>query len=229
MKQILPLIIFTFFSLLSLHAQQNLHVEDTLVHISLKGNEILKEVNVPVKHIGDKGNINVYWERITNNLPANHISYICDNNLCYGPDLSLCPEDNPNIMEPGYEFNLKLYVERSGLEEGSGLVEILLWEEGKKDQAVKVKYLVNQVNSSSQFSKNALKIYPNPADDYFRIDGVQDITQAIVFNIVGEEMLRFYVAGERSYDISSLNSGIYLVKLVRNNGKIAKTIRISKR
>lgn len=228
MNRILPLFIFLFLFGLSGQAQ-NLYVSDTVVHIDISGNEFLKIVDVSVRNNSGNETINVFWERITNELPNNHISYICDNNICYGPGQSECPEDNPNIMAPGYEFKFKMNLERSGMEEGVGLIEVLIWEDGRKNEAVKVKYLVNQTTSSSPFSKTALKVFPNPADNYFRIDGVQDISKAIVFNIVGEEMVSFNVSPERSYDISHLNSGIYLVKLVRNNGKIAKTIRLSKR
>lgn len=228
MNRILPL--FIFLVLFGLQGRaQNLYVSDTVVQIDLSGNEFLKIVDVSVRNNSGNETINVFWERITNDLPNNYISYICDNNICYGPNQAECPEDNPNIMAPGYEFKFKMNLERSGIEEGIGLIEVLIWEEGHRDEAVKVKYLVNQTTSSSPFSKTALKVFPNPADNYFRVEGVQDISKAIVYNIVGEEMVSFNVSPERLYDISHLNSGIYLVKLVRNNGKIAKTIRLSKR
>lgn len=228
MKRLLPLFIFAISTSFALQAQ-SLWVADTVRHINFTGNEFLKIDDLPVRNTSGSETINVFWERITNDLPNNYISYICDNNICYGPGQDVCPEENPNIMAPGYEFKFKMNLERSGNEEGTGIVEILIWEEGKKNEAVKVKYLVNQTTSSENFNKTALKVYPNPADNYFRIEGVQDISQAVVFNIVGEQMISFPVTGDRSYDISNLSSGIYLVKLIRSNGKIAKTIRLSKR
>lgn len=228
MKKYLPTILLALLVSFSLKAQ-NLEVLDTVVNINIGVNEVLKIVDVPVRNNSSTETINVYWERITNELPAGFISYICDNNICYGPAQDECPQENPNVMDPGFEFKFKMNLERSGSGEGSGLIEVLIWEQGFEDQAIKVKYLVNQGTSTSPFSKTDLKVFPNPADNYFRIDGIQDISHAVVFNIVGEEMITYNVAPERSYDISHLNSGIYLVKLVRSNGKIAKTIRLSKR
>jgi hypothetical protein len=228
MKRYLPSILLALLVSFSLKAQ-NLEVTDTLVYINLEPNEVLKIADVPVKNISGTETINVFWERITNDLPQGYISYICDNNICYGPLQSECPTENPNTMGPNYEFKFKLNLEKNGNGEGPGLVEVLIWEEGKKDQAIKVKFLVNQGTSTSPFYKNALKVFPNPADNYFRIDNSQDISHAVVFNIVCEEMITYNVAPDMSYDISHLNSGIYLVKLIRSNGKIAKTIRLSKR
>lgn len=228
MKRFLPSIILALLVSFSVKAQ-SLEVTDTLVYVNMAANEILKIVDVPVRNTSSSETINVFWERVTNDLPQGFISYICDNNICYGPATDACPPDNPNVMGPDFEFNFKLNLENSANGEGSGIIEVLVWEEGFENDAVKIKYLLNQGTSTIPFYKNALKVYPNPADNYFRIDNTQDISHAVVFNIVGEEMITYNVAPDRSYDISHLNSGIYLVKLVRSNGKIAKTIRLSKR
>ena len=228
MKRLIPLTILTILLGFNMKAQ-SLIVEDTLVHINFTGTESIQIKDVLVRNSSPDETINVYWERITNNIPNGYISYICDNNICYGAGQSVCPPENPNIMNPDYEFKFKMNLERAGNEEGSGLIEVLIWEEGFENQAVKVKFLVNEPTSSNNFNKTALKVYPNPADNYFRIEGIQDISQAVIFNIVGEQMMSFPVTSDRSYDISQLNSGIYLVKLIRGNGKIAKTIRLSKR
>lgn len=228
MKQIFY-ILFIVLGFSTVSTAQNLEVSDTIVYVNLAPGEFLKTVNILVTNNSERGTVNMYWERVKNDLPAGYISYICDNNICYGPDQSICPEDNPNVMTAGYSFTMKTYIERPLNAEGSGEVEILVWEEGNKDKAIKIRYLVNQSVSTKAFDRSSVKVYPNPTEGLFRIEGVQDLRQVTIYNIVGEEIMTFNVTSERSYDISNLSSGFYLVKLIRENGKIAKTIRLSKK
>jgi hypothetical protein len=228
MKQIFYILLIVLgFSTVS--TAQNLEVSDSVVYVNLAPGEFLKTIDILVTNNSEGETVNMFWERVKNDLPAGYISYICDMNVCYGPDQSICPEDNPNIMTAGYSFDLKTYIERPVNAEGSGEIEMLVWEEGKKDQAIKIRYLINQATSTKSFDRSTVKVYPNPTEGLFRVDGVQDVRQVMIYNIVGEEIMTFNVTPERSYDISHLNSGIYLVKLIRDNGKTAKTIRLSKK
>ena len=74
-----------------------------------------------------------------------------------------------------------------------------------------------------------ITIYPNPASDFIQISNHEDVSQIIVFNLVGRKMKTFEVQGDEKYNISNLPKGMYLVQLVNHGKKIITTQRISKR
>ena len=84
---------------------------------------------------------------------------------------------------------------------------------------------------ASHFAEqNPISIYPNPATNFISIDNDENVKQIAVFNLVGRRLLTFeeVEAGTR-YDVSSLPSGMYLVRIIDQSNKIMTTQRISKR
>lgn len=78
------------------------------------------------------------------------------------------------------------------------------------------KYDMGPVMSSTENVENKfdLKIHPNPASDYLFIEGKGDIILSgnfRLFNVLGNELMRFEVDGKKTLDISGLNNGIYLI------------------
>ena len=75
-----------------------------------------------------------------------------------------------------------------------------------------------------------LVVYPNPASDMITVKGVQ-IKEVEVFNVVGQRMLQqsFPDVEECQLKIGSLVPGIYLVKVISNDGtSIVKKVVIQK-
>lgn len=71
-----------------------------------------------------------------------------------------------------------------------------------------------------QMQFNPLKIYPNPAKDviYLNLKMTDEVGAVSVYNVSGKVVLKRSMAeNTRSVDVSSLNTGIYFVKLKVNN------------
>jgi hypothetical protein len=78
--------------------------------------------------------------------------------------------------------------------------------------------------------QNPISIYPNPATHFISIDSDENVKEISVFNLVGRKLLSFKdVKKEERYDVTSLPSGMYLVRIVDQSNKIITTQRISKR
>ncbi len=75
----------------------------------------------------------------------------------------------------------------------------------------------------------SLTLYPNPAQNNIYLNGVSNIESATVqiFNVIGKQVLKKQVSSDLSFDISSLDSGIYLIKLTLDN--TSKTFKIIKK
>jgi len=65
-------------------------------------------------------------------------------------------------------------------------------------------------------SKSVLKIFPNP-------------NAIIIYNLVGRKIKKFIAEKGKSYPITDLPKGMYLIQLVDTNDKVITTQRMSKR
>lgn len=71
---------------------------------------------------------------------------------------------------------------------------------------------------------NLVTVYPNPAEQFIMLDGINETAKVDIFNITGQRVKSFSVEtnGEQM-DISDLNSGIYLTRV--NEAKAIKFIK----
>jgi hypothetical protein len=73
--------------------------------------------------------------------------------------------------------------------------------------------------------KDTIDIYPNPVNRTFRLS--KKITSAIVYNMLGQEMMKF--SNDRNqYNISSLNNGFFIMKVILENSE-TRVIRFVKK
>lgn len=79
-------------------------------------------------------------------------------------------------------------------------------------------------NSTSLITSNAtssLEVYPNPATSFIMIKGVDCLSKIEIADIQGNVLFTTTIANDEPIDISSLQSGLYLVKLTSAN-KVAQ-------
>ena len=69
-------------------------------------------------------------------------------------------------------------------------------------------------------------VYPNPASEKLNISA-EGMTGIIVFNSIGQKVISLDVdADEIGLDVSSLNNGIYMLKVVTRNGDFTRKISV---
>lgn len=73
----------------------------------------------------------------------------------------------------------------------------------------------NDFLSSNTFKSKDLAIYPNPSENHFSIEGVENLTieHLQVYDLQGNLVKTFNHKSENRYDISALNSGVYILKI----------------
>ena len=75
----------------------------------------------------------------------------------------------------------------------------------------------NPTLSTTDFTFNKVRIYPNPVTDYFEIETQSDIRAVNLFTINGQLIL---TEKQKKISISNLPKGVYLIKLEDENGNI---------
>ncbi|MFY0599643.1 MAG: T9SS type A sorting domain-containing protein [Cyclobacteriaceae bacterium] len=76
-------------------------------------------------------------------------------------------------------------------------------------------------NEGEEFETEKISLYPNPANEYINIigKGVNNISSIEIYNVQGKLVINKQV-DSNSIDISSLNKGVYMVRINDNTGKI---------
>ena len=73
----------------------------------------------------------------------------------------------------------------------------------------------NTTMSSDSFTASKVKLYPNPTSNVLNIESLGTIQTISVYNVLGQEVINKALnSASTSLDVSSLNSGIYVVKTV---------------
>lgn len=88
---------------------------------------------------------------------------------------------------------------------------------------------VQSYEKQSGAEKNNVRIYPNPATNYFQVVGSNDVEDVIIYNIFGRKVKSFEVRKGQKYDIETLPMGMYLVQMLDKQSKVIATRRLSKR
>lgn len=95
-------------------------------------------------------------------------------------------------------------------------------------QAEDYKVMVQATNSIGEFGVNTIKHFPNPVKDILTVSYNSAITEAEVYNMIGQKVLYQDInANEATIDMSKLAEGNYLVKVASEDG--IKTFKVIKK
>lgn len=76
--------------------------------------------------------------------------------------------------------------------------------------------------------KQTLKVFPNPATEYFQLtDRDNSVDQINIYNIVGKKMKTFEFEDDKKYYLDQFPKGMYLLQLVGHDNKIISTQRLN--
>ena len=94
-------------------------------------------------------------------------------------------------------------------------------------------YPTDQINltpnlSTTDFEKDEISVYPNPANDFIYLKGIENhtISEVSIVDILGKNVFDSVVLDLNKMDISNLNSGIYILSLTSDN--VQKKIKFIK-
>ena len=89
---------------------------------------------------------------------------------------------------------------------------------------------IQVVHSSTSYDIDAtqIKIYPNPSTDFIQIANDNNVSKIAIYNIVGKNLNTSSHYEGKSHDVSSLQKGIYLIRLFDENEKVLSVLRLKK-
>ncbi|HFC00811.1 MAG TPA: T9SS type A sorting domain-containing protein [Phaeodactylibacter sp.] len=88
----------------------------------------------------------------------------------------------------------------------------------------------NSAEATFQYSRQSLKIFPNPATEYFQLtDRSRSVAQINIYSIVGKKMKTFQAVDGKKYNLNNFPKGLYLVQLIGHDNKTISTQRLNVR
>ena len=177
---------------------------------------------------------------LATSIPIKGVKYTTDINGYYyfllSEPIALSAGDFYVGWTQGSDFNLGVGFDKNGgnLYQGVALNKDIFfnvgegWQENTSSDLVGVPMIRPIVGKSNPFvsstksmKQSILTLYPNPAYDVLNIEGnTQRLTNAVIHGLDGREHLVNWI-NDKTIDVSALKSGIYLLKFIDSDGRIA--------
>jgi PKD repeat protein len=109
---------------------------------------------------------------------------------------------------------------------GTYNVTLKVWNAfGSINTLVKTGYIYVGGVGVDELSQSAIKVYPNPVKDVMNVETGSNIQSIQLFNVTGQMVVNKQVDGKTvTLSTSSLKAGIYMLKVVTENGTIERKV-----
>ncbi|MDX1941389.1 MAG: T9SS type A sorting domain-containing protein [Saprospiraceae bacterium] len=239
MKHLLLLIFFVLIQDLLLQAQviklEPETVTRSFVSQDLSDPSLQLQTSAKVINLTNQ-EVRLKWTRVIIDQPMEWETQVCDNSLCWLPHISsnidvMTGANQPAIIKADTSFDIGLYVVPNGFP-GKGRFQLIFSLSNNPNipiDTVTFEISVNQTTSTTDISVSDVRLYPNPAVDYFELKNTKNIDRLMVYNLLGREVLSYSVYTGQQYSLTGLPDGLYLVSLINDRKGVMKTIRLNKR
>jgi len=175
------------------------------------------------------GELNLYWiYEPAEGYPEDWSTQICDINLCYAPNKFQSSSVMPNVLPEGadVQFSFKVW-NNSGPVEGTSYGILKLYDDSNFSNLVAMTSA--PAVAVSDLEVENLVIYPNPTTEFFQLKNDASIASISIYNIVGRVVKTLNHTSGMLHDVTSLRTGMYLVRLENEDGDVVKSMRLSKK
>lgn len=235
MKYILPVLIL-FISSYALVGQKTITtpavVEETVV---TDLSDFNAELELPGKITNTSNHpVEIKWRQSLWDQPFEWHAEISDRDNYYlANDNGFTDNDYIQSMTlaPGESFDLILYIYPNG-RAGTATYAIDIIDAYNPLNVLEtmVYYIsVEHHGKEDVHSIQDVKLFPNPAREYFELTPNHLVAKITLYNSIGQRIKTFAAKSGEKYDITNIPNGLYLLEMADKKGKTLKTIRLLKR
>lgn len=165
-------------------------------------------------------------------IPADWDFSICDTNTCYDWGRETSPCNEPSVLAAGASATFTLNTNPNGLSGNHAVNFRILSDCDAASSAIIAKTQTFDVTAPENVTapqKSDILIYPNPTFNSFQVTDDSNIKSLSIYNVVGSEMMTLRHTKGKYHDVSKLDKGIYLVRMIDNDNDVVKVIRMTKK
>ncbi|MBR5604422.1 MAG: T9SS type A sorting domain-containing protein [Bacteroidales bacterium] len=165
---------------------------------------------------GDAVDFSIGWQKPEKGNPTGYNIYL---------DGELFLENYTDTYFSSYYENYHVELLEYLLDDNKHIVEVVaVYENGTSVGAAK---LVTKATGTSEMAESNISIYPNPANDFVKISGNDNINSVMVYNCLGMIVEEIEVnANEVEISTSEYNTGIYFFDVMTENGNRIQKVLI---
>ncbi len=181
-------------------------------------------INATVKN-NSTDTLNLTWVREEVTMPSGWTSTVCDLKFCYLSHVSTQTFPiAPNVSSNGFSVHVQPADDTSAM----AVVKIDMFVQGDTTTKQTINFIYSKTVANHTVAIPATGIYPNPALSYFRVQGSDTrIARLQIYNVLGVKVADEAFTGSR-VDVSSLNPGMYFVRLLDKQNRVLVTYRLRK-
>ena len=231
-------IVLILFSV-NLNSQITTEIMDPIVYENFDFSEWDIKINILVKNTSTD-TINLKWEikreeeHCEEEWRVSHYDY----NLCYtefitsnvDPDF---PIFNPVVMPPGFEY-YQILVVYPDQDAGCCQFSFDFSDAENPDEILATTYLPIQINQENCFTSTnddeseEINVYPNPFNDYIKLENGEEIKSVKIYNVKGQLVNTQVVKSNTVQELAQLAKGTYLVTFYNDKDEAIKTVSMIK-
>lgn len=225
----LTLAIFLVSGLAQIYGEELISFEEDSIYKTGDAGEFeFVAYNRVTNHTDDT--LEVQWSRISNDIPEDWNSAVCDTTTCWMPEV----DDTTFTMAPEAPYRLDVHFRPfDQVGEGKVEVEINILTEGFETDAKGVYYGQAEPSTSVRKRKKAFDInfYPNPVDENLNVEfGNLGRYTVEVYNVLGKKVYRNHYNNEQhtSINLKDEPKGVYMLRVENRDTGERLTKRFSK-
>lgn len=167
--------------------------------------------------------LQLHWVRNVISLTPGCETAVCDAVVCYAKTVS---SHNfyllPDTIRP---FLVHFYSHGAPC---AGIVHVKVTNQNDPEDSVNVVFLYNQNTGFKDLPSASVKLYPNPATDYFALEQAENVATIRVFTLDGREIARFEASANNVYPFQNQAAGTYVLALEDKNGNAFQALELRK-
>jgi hypothetical protein len=169
-------------------------------------------------------NLNLTWQRTVLQITEGWTSAVCDLNQCYFASVGT----ETFGLGAGQAGTMDVHVYPNGVD-GGAIIEIEVFQTNDPGIHTSATYFFNQSSSLVERFSEAVKVYPNPTQDWITIDNTDNtVVTADLLDINGKLVLSSTVNGNQRLSVQELPAGNYILKMMDIEGNIISTNHLVK-
>lgn len=171
-------------------------------------------------------NNDLSWKRYELILPDGWTTFVCDINLCYGPNTG----ERHMEMSPNQSGAFDLHLHTNGHPGDSAVVKLCIFPTEDTTQAICHTYTFYcETVGNESVVLDELSVFPNPAKDVIQIENPyfsqSDKVKLELVNMSGQVLKSNYATGENtSFSISDVPSGTYVIRVSSDMGVVNRRV-----
>ncbi len=173
--------------------------------------------------------ISIRWERNIIYLTPNIETAVCDPNTCWFPVVSTKTFD----LEPDSFGQMTVHFYNSAFDPppgqpGSGIVHVKLTNLNNPADTLTAVYTFNTLSNTHDLPASNVKLFPNPATDFFSLTNAEDVAFIKLYALDGRLVASYKHSADNTYSIANQPVGNYVLSFEDKNGQLFQAVEIHK-